>query len=120
MAQQTIGIGTAANDGSGDPLRTAFDKCNDNFDELYAAVAALTGGILTAVDIMRVGTATATGATSERFDYTTAFTATCKITPIVLGNNDCGISNIVPDATGFDFDSVNAGSFGFIALIEVL
>lgn len=35
MAQQTIGIGTSANDGLGDPLRTAFDKVNDNFTELY-------------------------------------------------------------------------------------
>lgn len=35
MAQQTIGIGASANDGTGDPLRTAFDKTNDNFDELY-------------------------------------------------------------------------------------
>lgn len=35
MAQQTIGIGSAANDGTGDPLRTAFDKCNNNFGEVY-------------------------------------------------------------------------------------
>lgn len=35
MAKQTIGIGTAANDGTGDPLRTAFTKANDNFTELY-------------------------------------------------------------------------------------
>ncbi len=35
MAKQTIGIGSAANDGTGDPLRTAFDKINDNFTELY-------------------------------------------------------------------------------------
>ena len=37
MAQQTINIGTTANDGTGDPLRTAFDKINDNFTELYTA-----------------------------------------------------------------------------------
>lgn len=36
MAQQIINIGTTANDGTGDPLRTAFDKCNDNFTELYS------------------------------------------------------------------------------------
>ena len=36
MAQQTINIGTTANDGTGDPLRTAFDKVNDNTTELYA------------------------------------------------------------------------------------
>ena len=36
MAQQSINIGSSANDGTGDPLRTAFDKINDNFSELYA------------------------------------------------------------------------------------
>ena len=39
MAQQTIGIGSAANDGTGDPLRTAFNKINDNFTELYGTSA---------------------------------------------------------------------------------
>jgi len=37
MAQQTINIGSSANDGTGDPLRTAVDKINLNFDELYGA-----------------------------------------------------------------------------------
>ena len=37
MAQQSINIGSSANDGTGDPLRTAFDKINDNFNELYGA-----------------------------------------------------------------------------------
>ena len=36
MAKQTIGIGASANDGSGDPLRIAFDKVNDNFNEIYS------------------------------------------------------------------------------------
>lgn len=35
MAQQTIGTGTVANDGTGDPLRTAWTKANSNFGELY-------------------------------------------------------------------------------------
>jgi hypothetical protein len=37
VAKQTINLGTSANKGDGDPLRTAFDKVNDNFDELYTA-----------------------------------------------------------------------------------
>tara|TARA_Y100001935_G_scaffold92049_1_gene76536 strand:+ start:561 stop:1883 length:1323 start_codon:yes stop_codon:yes gene_type:complete len=36
MAKQTVNLGTSLNSGDGDPLRTAFDKINDNFDELYA------------------------------------------------------------------------------------
>jgi len=47
MAQQTINIGSSANKGDGDPLRTAFDKVNDNFTELYADVAALEDGNVT-------------------------------------------------------------------------
>jgi len=36
MAQQTINIGAAPNDGTGTPLRTSFDYTNQNFTELYA------------------------------------------------------------------------------------
>jgi hypothetical protein len=36
MSQQVINVGTGANDGSGDPLRTAFTKINQNFVEVYA------------------------------------------------------------------------------------
>jgi len=38
MAQQTINIGTIANDNTGDTLRGAGQKINDNFDEIYAAL----------------------------------------------------------------------------------
>ena len=38
MAKQLIGIGSAANDGTGDTLRTGAGKVNDNFDELYTAI----------------------------------------------------------------------------------
>jgi hypothetical protein len=36
MARLNINLGTTANDRTGDPLRTAFDKVNQNFVELYA------------------------------------------------------------------------------------
>jgi hypothetical protein len=35
MTQQVIDVGNVANDGQGDPLRTAFIKTNNNFTELY-------------------------------------------------------------------------------------
>ena len=35
MAYQSIEIGTAANDGTGDTLRVGGDKVNDNFVEIY-------------------------------------------------------------------------------------
>lgn len=42
MARQVLNIGTTANDGTGDDLRSAMDKINDNFAELYAAYSTLT------------------------------------------------------------------------------
>ena len=35
MARQVINIGTIENDGTGDKLRDAMDKINDNFQEVY-------------------------------------------------------------------------------------
>ena len=35
MTQQVINIGNTANDGTGSPLRSAFEICNENFTELY-------------------------------------------------------------------------------------
>lgn len=36
MAKQTINLGSSPNKGDGDPLRTAFEKVNANFDEIYS------------------------------------------------------------------------------------
>lgn len=36
MSQQTIAIGSSANDGTGDTLRSAGEKINENFTELYS------------------------------------------------------------------------------------
>jgi lysophospholipase L1-like esterase len=36
MTQQVINVGTVANDGTGDPIRTAFQKTNANFTDVYA------------------------------------------------------------------------------------
>ena len=48
MAYQALGLGSSANDGTGDDLRTGGDKINDNFVELYTKLGtgtALTSGI---------------------------------------------------------------------------
>jgi hypothetical protein len=46
MAQQIINIGILPNDGTGDPLRVAYNKINDNFDELYAATTSYVSKIV--------------------------------------------------------------------------
>lgn len=38
MTQLVINVGTSPNDGLGDPIRTAYQKCNTNFSELYSRV----------------------------------------------------------------------------------
>lgn len=45
MAQQTIGIGTTPNDGTGDTLRVAFDKTNQNFTEVYGDISTINTAI---------------------------------------------------------------------------
>ena len=48
MAYQALGLGSSANDGTGDDLRTGGDKINDNFVEIYTKLGtgtALTSGI---------------------------------------------------------------------------
>jgi len=55
MAQQTINVGASPNDGTGTPLRTAFQYTNSNFTELYTAVGPSGNNIVVP------GTATITG-----------------------------------------------------------
>ena len=50
MAKLTVNIGTSANDRTGDNLRTAFNKINENFNELYQGV------ITTEVPVTSAGT----------------------------------------------------------------
>ena len=38
MTKQTIILGSAANDGTGDNLRAGAAKVNENFDELYTVL----------------------------------------------------------------------------------
>ena len=50
MAREIIQVGATANDGQGDPIRTAFIKTNSNFGELYSKIqlvppVALTGSV---------------------------------------------------------------------------
>ena len=88
MAKQTINIGTAPNDGTGTPLRTAFDYCNLNFTELYTAVGPSGNNIVVP------GSATITG-------DLTVDTSTLKVDST---NNRVGIGTASP-ATILDIQS---------------
>ena len=47
MAFQSIGLGSTADDGTGDTIRVGGDKINDNFTEIYTLLG--TGTALTSV-----------------------------------------------------------------------
>ena len=57
MAYQSLGLGSSANDGTGDDLRTGGDKINDNFVEIYTKLG--NGSALTS-DTVALLTATQT------------------------------------------------------------
>lgn len=45
MAKQTIGVGSSANDGTGDTLRAGAGKINANFTEVYAGLITIGGAV---------------------------------------------------------------------------
>ena len=47
MSIQTINIGAVADDGTGDPLRTAFGKTNDNFSNLTVNINTVQANVTT-------------------------------------------------------------------------
>ena len=74
MAKQTINIGTTANDGTGDPLRTAFNKANQNYDEIYADDFVVTARIADdAIEYSKLGAEfTRSEAITTDLDFSTA------------------------------------------------
>lgn len=50
MTKQTINRGSAANDGTGDTLRSAAQKINENFTELYGLLGRSGGGAQVSLD----------------------------------------------------------------------
>ena len=59
MAKKVIGIGTVPNDGTGDSIRVGMGKVNDNFTEVYDAVALNTAKVTNAT---HTGDVTGSGA----------------------------------------------------------
>jgi hypothetical protein len=56
MAQQIINTGEEPNDGTGEPLRSAFTAVNENFSEIYAAGPVGSNVVISANTISRIGT----------------------------------------------------------------
>jgi hypothetical protein len=66
LLQKTINIGIVANDGTGDPLRSAFGTVNENFTNLYTEVSKLPAeGLSSRVSIVETTPVLAAGATAD-------------------------------------------------------
>jgi len=92
MAKQTINLGTSELAGDGESIRSAFDKCNDNFTENYASIASIESDIATldgskiVYGDLSVTTASASGAGALSY------------------NSSTGVFTFTPAASGFDGD----------------
>ena len=91
MAKQVIAIGTTANDGTGDPLRNAFNKANENFTELYAG-AGVADDSITYAKLGAEFTTTAALATDVDFASAQVFTKTITAdTTLTFSNTQIGM-----------------------------
>jgi len=99
MAQQTLNIGSTANDGTGDLLRTAMDKVNDNFDEIYASP-------LFTEDITISGNEIRANRSNDDLVFSPSGTGTISMPAIRINDNNIEATrsndsiNLVPSGSG--------------------
>jgi hypothetical protein len=124
MAQQTINIGSSSNDGTGDPLRTAFNKINENFTELYGTSAfgqqvTISGNSITAnssnADLVLAGSGTGgVVASSLRIDGTSLSSSDSTVVSVNEGLNVDGSITASGDITAsgniFANGNINLGN----------
>ena len=121
MAYQSLGVGTNANDGSGDTLKAGGAKINDNFVELYTLLgdasdlctgisATATVVTLTAPEINGVVAGTQTSAT-----ITTLATTTVNGTTGNFGTATIAAGSITDSSGAISFGNENLTTTGTLA-----
>jgi len=118
MAYQKLGLGSSANDGTGDDLRTGGDKINENFEDLFAKIngvanSAINNGTALTTDVVTLNTATQTltnktltsptvsGLTlSDASIVLEGATADASETTITVTDPTADRTITIPDATG--------------------
>ena len=105
MAQQVINTGTTANDNTGDTLRASWQKANDNFDEIYAALpmTAPEAWVPTLTDSGggRTFSTTINTARHTSIGFVSTFTADITINS-VSGSATGNLRLSLPDAATYD------------------
>ena len=123
MARQTLDIGTNANDGTGDTLRSGGEKINDNFAELYTTLGGnsiATNGINASYATQTIDTASATVNDSDTliiFNRSGAIAATLNDGTStgqykIFLNKNTGVATVTPTsfANGANFALSRYGS----------
>ncbi len=99
MAKQSLGLGSAANDNTGDTLRAGGDKINDNFDEIYSALG---NGTTLTVSVANPATGQVLRYNGTSFlpsDFT-SLTAALDVNGNNIVSSSNGDINIAPNGTG--------------------
>jgi hypothetical protein len=105
MGFDVINIGATANDGTGDPLRTAFDKTNDNFALAVEGPATATSGRVAVYD----------GATGKLLRDGTKAEADLVVGPAAAATNNVAVyadttGKVVKDS-GVNFEDLVSSSY---------
>jgi hypothetical protein len=136
LAKQTINIGATPNDGTGDPIRDAFDKINQNFTEVYTSynpsgqvavgnstvntVISNTGGLVVSNTLVStvantatlkvgnsIGNAVLTSSLLGIYGNTAAGNSTVNTSAIALGNSSV---NTVHTVTALTINAATVGA----------
>ena len=99
MAKQTLGLGTSANDNTGDTLRAGGDKINDNFNEIYTAIGNGTNLNITLSNPASGQVLRYNGSTFLPSDYS-ALTTSLDVAGNSIISSSNGNINLNPNGTG--------------------
>ena len=99
MAKQTIGLGSAANDNTGDTLRAGGDKVNDNFSEIYTALGNGSNLTVTLANPAVNQVLRYNGSTFIPSDYTQLTSALDVNSNSIISSSNGNIS-LAPNGTG--------------------
>ena len=111
MSQEIINVGSAPNDGLGDPIRTAFIKTNNNFSQLFAT-SSISNSIGNGSSTVSVPTAngaiimTVSGNTSATF-FTTGVSLTGNVTSGNINTVNLYANYLHGDGSNINFNAVS-------------
>ena len=120
MANQTLGIGDAVNDGTGDTLRVAGDKINDNFLEIYTKIGdgtSLSSGISATATVVTLTAPTISGVvggTITSATITTLATTTVNATTLNGGTLALAAGSITDSSGAISFGNENLTTTGSV------